>query len=116
MKRYPEYYEHIRGLVGQLGSEIPGTMTGFTQLHKEAVQPGALSTKCKELIALAIAVVVRCDGCISYHVHDALATGATRKEITEAIGVAVMMGGGPSLMYGAEALEALDQFAGKAAA
>ena len=67
MKSYPQYYEHIQGLVGRLGSEIPGTMSGFAQLHKGTVTKGALSTKFKELIALSIAVVVRCDGCISYH-------------------------------------------------
>jgi AhpD family alkylhydroperoxidase len=71
---------------------------------------GALSTKVKELIALAIAITVRCDGCIAYHVHDARKAGATRQELVETIGVAVMMGGGPSVMYGAEALEALNQF------
>jgi len=71
---------------------------------------GALSARTKELIALAIAITVRCDGCIAYHVHDAVHAGATRGEIVEAIGVAVLMGGGPSAIYGAEALEALEQF------
>ena len=116
MKRYPEYFEHIQGLVGRLGLEIPKTMVGFVQLHKAAVAGGALSNKFKELIALSIAVVVRCDGCISFHVHNALEAGATREEITEVIGVAILMGGGPSLMYGAEALEALDQFEARSAA
>ena len=71
---------------------------------------GALSTKTKELIALSIAISVRCDGCIAFHVHDAIAAGADRQEIAEAIGVAVLMGGGPAVVYGAEALEALRQF------
>jgi AhpD family alkylhydroperoxidase len=65
--------------------------------------------KVKKLMALAIAVVVRCDGCISIHVYDALAAGATREEIIEAIGVAILMGGGPSVVYGNTSLEALEQ-------
>jgi len=109
-KQYPAYYEQLTGLMGALGKEIPGPMGGFSQLHKESMTDGALSAKTKELIALAIAVTVRCDGCIAYHVHDALHAGAARPEIVEAIGVAVMMGGGPSTIYGSEALMALDQF------
>ena len=109
-KRYPEHYEHIQSLMGKLGQEIPGTMGGFGRLHKAAVADGVLSTEVKELIALGIAITVRCDGCIAYHVHDALQAGATREEIYETIGVAILMGGGPSIMYGCEALEALEQF------
>ena len=109
-KQYPAYYEQLTGLMGALGKEIPGPMAGFAKLHEQSMADGALSAKTKELIALAIAITVRCDGCIAYHVHDALHSGATRPEIVEAIGVAVMMGGGPSTIYGAEALMALEQF------
>jgi AhpD family alkylhydroperoxidase len=109
-KRFPEYYDHLRGLLGKLGKELPGPMAGFGQLHKQAVAGGALTPKVKELIALAIAVAVRCEGCVAFHTHDALKAGASRQEVVEAIGVAVLMGGGPSVIYGAEALEALDQF------
>ena len=110
IKQYPDYYEQLNKLMTTMGKEIPGTMAGFGQLHKQAMNNGALSTKTKELIALAIAITVRCDGCIAYHVHDALLAGATRPEIVESIGVAILMGGGPSTIYGSEALEALDQF------
>ena len=61
------------------------------------------------IVWLAIAVAVRCDGCIADHVMDALCAGATRAEMAEAIGVAILMGGGPSVVYGAEALDALSQ-------
>ncbi len=109
-KDYPATHRHLKGLVAQLGSELPDTLEGFSGLHLAAVADGALDTKLKELIAIGIAISVRCDGCISDHVHDALEAGASRAEITETIGVAIMMGGGPSLMYGAEALEAVEQF------
>lgn len=109
-KDYPQLYQHLQGLVANLGGDMPETMSGFAALHKSAVADGKLSARTKELVALGIAIAVRCDGCIAYHVHDALEAGATRDEITETVGVAVLMGGGPALMYGAEAYEALDQF------
>jgi len=109
-KNYPAYHKQLQGMVSRLGKEIPGTLSGFGELHRNAVAGGALGANVKELIALGIAISVRCDGCISYQVHDALKAGATRQEITETIGVAILMGGGPSLIYGAEAFEALEQF------
>ncbi len=113
MKQYPEYYEHLKQLMGKLSNEIPGPMGGFGRLHKSAVADGVLSAKVKELISLGIAITVRCDGCIAFHVHDALEAGASREEVAETIGVAVLMGGGPSVIYGSEALEALEQFESK---
>ena len=113
-KKYPEYYKHLRELVGRLSAQLPGPMASFAALHTAAVADGALNTKTKELIALGIAIAVRCDGCISYHVHDAMAAGASKQEIIETIGISVLMGGGPAMMYGAEALDALDQFESEA--
>lgn len=107
---YPEHLKHMQALMGDLSQEIPETMQAFSGLHKSGVGDGALSAKTKELIALGIAITVRCNGCIAFHVHDAMKAGATRQEITEAIGVAVLMGGGPSVIYGCEAFEALEQF------
>ncbi|NLE51802.1 MAG: carboxymuconolactone decarboxylase family protein [Chloroflexi bacterium] len=109
-KTYPERHQHIMGLMGELGREIPGTMQGFSSLHRGALETGALNVKAKELIALGIAIAVRCDGCIAFHVHDVLKAGATEEEIHEAIGVAILMGGGPAVMYATEAYEALQQY------
>ena len=114
-KQYPEYHAHLQQLIGQLSKQIPGTMSAFVEMHRDAVADGVLSARVKELMALAISIVVRCDGCISYHVHDAFRAGATTEEIQEAVGVAVLMGGGPAGVYGAEALEAVDQFEAQAA-
>ncbi len=107
---YVEMHKSLEERLSQLVSEIPGAMTGFTRLHKKAVEEGALSSKIKELMALAISIVVGCEGCIAYHVHDAVAAGATRQELLETIGVGVLMGGGPGSIYGAHALEAVEQF------
>ena len=109
-KDYPEYRKHLQGLIGQLRGRIPGTMKGFGLLHQESMKAGALGEKEKELIALGIGIAVRCDGCIAFHTHEALANGASPEEVSETIGVAISMGGGPALMYAAHALEALEQF------
>ena len=85
-------------------------MSGFAALHAAAVADGVLPGRIKELIALAIGITSLCDGCIAFHVHDALQAGASRAEIEEAIGVAVLMGGGPAAVYASDALAALDQF------
>lgn len=110
IKDYSKNYNDLARAMKKLGSRIPDTMKAFTALHTASTAKGSLSTKTKELIALGIAITVRCDGCIAFHVHDSLDSGASSQEILETIGVAVMMGGGPSVVYGCEAMEALDQF------
>jgi AhpD family alkylhydroperoxidase len=107
---YPDFYSQVSQTMAMFGKESPDTMAGFMQLHKAGSSDGALSAKVKELIALSIGIVVRCDGCIAFHVHDAIKAGATHDEIVDAIGVAILMGGGPAVVYGSQALEALKQF------
>ncbi len=106
---YLAYHEHLEDRLKQLGTELPGPMSGFARLHKKAVEEGALSSKTKELMALAISIAVRCEGCIAYHTTDAIKAGATRQELLETIGVAILMGGGPASMYAAHAMDAIDQ-------
>ncbi len=109
-QNHPRARQHLGTLLHKLTKELPEPLAGFSQLHKGAMSDGVLSTPTKELIALGIAICVNCDGCIAWHVHDALRAGATRPEVLETIGVALMMGGGPAAIYGCEALEALEQF------
>lgn len=85
-------------------------MAGFGALHEASIESGALDAKTKELIALGIAITVRCDGCIAFHVHDAMQAGAGEAEIAETVSVAILMGGGPSVVYGIEAMQALEQY------
>lgn len=108
-KNYVKTLNHLQSSMADLGKEIPSTMEAFTTLHKDSTSAGAINQKTKELIALGIAIAVRCDGCIAFHVHDALKAGAAPKEIYETIGVAVLMGGGPAVVYGTEAYEAVQQ-------
>ena len=110
MKSFPAQYNELTTWMETLGLAIPGAMQGFGALHEAALKPGALDTKTKELIALGIAITVRCDGCITFHVHDSLQAGASKEEIAETVSVAILMGGGPSVVYGIEAMQALSQF------
>jgi len=103
-------HHHLEERLAQLGHELPGPMTGFARLHRKALEDGALAMKTKEMMALAISIVVGCDGCIAYHVHDAVKAGATRQELLETVGVALLMGGGPGSIYAAHALDAIEQF------
>lgn len=105
--------EFNRGLAG-LASEpaTAGVMKAFTDLHRAAARPGALGADVKELMAVAIAIATQCDGCIAWHVTNAVKAGATRDQVLETIGVAIMMRGGPATYYGAEALAALDSVLG----
>ncbi|WP_420858687.1 carboxymuconolactone decarboxylase family protein [Marivivens marinus] len=89
----------------------PEAAKAFTQMHHAALSDGALSTKDKELQCVAIGIATRCVDCIGFHVHGAAKAGATRDEIVETIATCIMMGGGPSYMYGVKALEAFDQLA-----
>jgi len=110
-KDYPEIAKELSGAIGDMRRGIPAVMGAFSALAEAATTPGALDTRAKELIALAIAVAVRCDGCVAFHSKAAQAAGATREEVLETLGMAIYMGGGPSMVYGAEALRAFDQFA-----
>lgn len=102
--------EHLEAGLVQLGRELPGPMGGFARLHRKATADGALRGSVKEMMALAIGVAVGCEGCIIYHTAAAIEAGATREEILEAIGVAVLMAGGPGAIHAVHALDALDQF------
>lgn len=98
-----------------LRAEIPETMKGFGSMAKEAMKEGALTALEKELIALAIGVSARCDGCIGFHVKALIRLGMTREQLMETLGICTYMGGGPSLMYAAEAVRAYDEFTSRTA-
>lgn len=94
-----------------LRAAIPESWQGFSELHKHAVADGALPAKLKELIALAIAVDEGCDGCIAYHASGAARRGATEEEVAEALGVVLLMRGGPASVYAPMALQTFREFA-----
>ena len=113
MKNCSKIADEYHSGFGNLTKDIPGPMTGFQELMTAATKDGALSKKTKELIAFAIGITVRCDGCLAHHSLAVLKAGATREEVAEMIGVTLLMGGGPSSVYGVEAMRAYDEFADK---
>jgi AhpD family alkylhydroperoxidase len=90
---------------------VPDVVSGYAALHRGAMADGALSTKTKELVALAIAVTRECDGCIASHARGAARRGATVQEVAETIGVCILMNGGPGTVFGPRALAAFEEFA-----
>ena len=112
MTNWTEKLRHVGSSTGKLASGAPETMRSFGGMAASVMKDGALDKKTKELMAVSISICIRCEGCIAYHVSNAAKAGATREEIVETITVAVEMGGGPSTVYGAKALEAFDEFAG----
>jgi AhpD family alkylhydroperoxidase len=110
MKDYQSITNDISEYVTILKNEIPHVMDGFSSMAKGALSDQSLDKKTKEFVALGIAVSTRCDGCIGFHTKALVQLGATRDEILDVLGMAIYMGGGPSLMYAADALRSFDQF------
>lgn len=110
MTTYRNLLKDLRDPTIGLRREIPEVWAGFAELHEHAVADGALSASTKELVALAIAVTEGCDGCIGYHARGAAKKGATRAETAEALGVALLMRGGPASVYAPRAWEAYLEF------
>ena len=102
--------DELRPHTRELRRMIPDVYRGFAALHDAALVDGALDTKTKELIALAIAVSEECDGCIAAHAHAAAHHGASLQEAAEAIGVTILMNGGPATIYGPRAFAAFSEF------
>lgn len=109
MSNFQEQAQNVYDFIGTLSKENPKVAEGFVTMHKAAGEDKVLTAKQKELIALGIAIAIRCEGCIACHVKAALDTGATQEEIVETIGVSVVMGGGPSIVYGDKAYKAMKE-------
>jgi AhpD family alkylhydroperoxidase len=103
---HEEILDELRRPVRDLRERIPGVFQAHAALHRAALGDGALDAKTKELIALAIAVTEQCDGCIASHARGAARRGATADEVADALGVAILMNGGPGTVYAARAFEA----------
>ena len=108
-KDYKQITRDISSSLAKLRAEAPEMMKGFGDLASAATKDGVLDKKTKELIALALGVAARCDGCLGFHTQALAKLGATKREIVETLGMAVYMGGGPSLMYAADAMIAFEQ-------
>ncbi|MFK7995247.1 MAG: carboxymuconolactone decarboxylase family protein [Granulosicoccus sp.] len=105
-QNYQDRLKDIDKRTGALFKAQTKVMRSFSQLSQAASADGALDAKTKELMSLAISISIRCEDCIVYHLKAAIGHGANEDEIMETLGVAVEMGGGPSVVYSGRALEA----------
>lgn len=110
MGHYQDSMKATQQSARELRDHIPEVYAGFVHMHKAAFKDGALSPKVKELIAVAIAVSDRCEGCIASHSRMAVRNGATEQEFAEALGVAIQMNGGPGTVYAPKAWDAYKEF------
>ncbi|WP_329740759.1 carboxymuconolactone decarboxylase family protein [Dyella sp. A6] len=115
-KHFPSITKDVSSHLKILRADIGDTMQGFSAMAQAALRDGALDKKTKELIALALGVAGHCDACLGFHAEALVKLGATRQEVEEALGISVYMGGGPSLMYAADAIAAFEQFSSLAEA
>jgi AhpD family alkylhydroperoxidase len=115
MLNWNEYRAKLQTTIAELARKSPDVFKGYRTLVSARSKEGALDAKTRELVALAVAVTVRCDGCIATHVDLAKKNGATADEITDALGVAIMVNAGAALVYSARTLDAFHALEGEAA-
>lgn len=106
MLDWNEYQKELMATIGKLSQLSPDTVGGYSQLSNAGKKTNHLSEKIRQLISLAVAVTTRCDGCITVHTDLAIKAGATKEEISEALGVAVAMNAGAALVYSARVMDA----------
>lgn len=101
-----EVLGELRQPARDLREQIPDVIGAYASMQRAAMADGALSTKVKELIALAVAITRECDGCVAAHARGAARHNASEEEVAEAIGVAILLNGGPGTVWGPRALAA----------
>ena len=110
LTNFRELTQGVSTRLAGLRSSTPEVMKSFGELGRAATGDGTLDRKTKELIALALSVAARCEPCIGFHMQTLVRLGVTRQELDETLAVTTYMGGGPSLMYAADAIAAYEQF------
>jgi AhpD family alkylhydroperoxidase len=106
MLNWNEYQKELSSRIGEIGRTSPEIVRGYRGLADAGEKTGRLDAKIRELIALAVAVSLRCDGCITTHTSAAIQAGATQDEIVEALGVAITVNAGAALVYSSRVLDA----------
>ncbi len=110
MLDWQQYRKQLSGRIGEIGRLSPDTLAGYQTLSQAGQKTGQLDAKTRELIALAVSVTTRCDGCITVHTAEALKQGASREEIAEALGVAVALNAGAAMVYSARVMDAASAY------
>ena len=104
---WKSYKGELGKLVGEIAAVSPDILAGYKALSKAGDNTAHLDRKTRELIALAVAVTRQCDGSITVHLDEAVKAGATKEEIIEALGVAINVNAGATLVYSSRAIDAL---------
>jgi AhpD family alkylhydroperoxidase len=110
------YRQQLVETIGEMARLSPETVKGYSTLSSAGAKTNHLGAKTRELIALAVAVTLRCDGCITVHTDAAIKHGASIEEITEALGVAVSVNAGAALVYSARVMDAYEANPGSSVA
>jgi AhpD family alkylhydroperoxidase len=116
MLDWNQYRKQLAATIGEIAKTSPELVKGYRTLVGAHATDGAIDPKTRELIALAVAVTLRCDGCITTHADLARKQGATQEEITDALGVAIMVNAGATLVYSARTIDAFHASAAPAPA
>jgi len=110
IRDWKQYSDQVRAGVKELGSAVPDTVRAYAEFHHATSKFTHLDAKTRELIALAVAITLRCDGCINAHTQEAIKAGASKEEISEALGVGVMVNAGAAMVYSTHVLDAYNTF------
>jgi AhpD family alkylhydroperoxidase len=108
MMDWNAYRDQIAATVKEMSAANPELVKAYTGFHHANSNSTRLDARTRELIALAVAVTLRCDGCITVHTDAAIKAGATKEEIIDALGVAVMVNAGATMVYSARTIDAFD--------
>ena len=108
MLNWKDYRNQILARIGEIGKLSPDTVKGYSALSGAGAKTGHLDSKTRELIAVAVAITLRCDGCIAVHSAEAKKLGATKEEIAEALGVGISVNAGAALVYSTRTVDAYD--------
>ncbi|WP_082883492.1 carboxymuconolactone decarboxylase family protein [Caballeronia calidae] len=110
MSDWKQIFGDVRSGATKLAQATPAIVKAFTDLNRSTSQESSLDEKTRELIALAVAVTTRCDGCIAAHAQAAQKAGASKQEVADALGTAISLNAGAAFVYSTRVLEAFDQF------
>jgi AhpD family alkylhydroperoxidase len=108
MLNWNEHRDQVNGAIREISKANPDIVKAYVGLNAANAKSTRLDTKTRELITLAVAITLRCDGCINAHTDAAIKAGATKEEIVDALGVAVMVNGGAAMVYSARTIDAFD--------
>jgi AhpD family alkylhydroperoxidase len=106
MLDWNEYQKQLSTTIAEIARTSPDIARGYRMLSDAAAKTGKIDAKTRELISLAVAVTLRCDGCITFHTDAAAKQGATKEEVIEALGIAISVNAGAALIYSARTVDA----------